>query len=146
MYLILSFLCRPPPKVDSSVIRIEPRNPPPPINFLEWDGLVKACFSRKNRTLGAIFRQNATLAMLYKNWQTFTALAANKPGGAAASAAAAAAAAPTQASALALPSAMMMDDDVAEDDEDDDEAMDVDAPVAASKPVRVGPRSIQYIL
>ena len=24
---------RPPPKVDSSVIRIEPRNPPPPIDY-----------------------------------------------------------------------------------------------------------------
>ena len=37
---------RPPPKVDSSVVRIEPRNPPPPINFLEWDGLVRLCFGR----------------------------------------------------------------------------------------------------
>ena len=27
---------RPPPKVDSSVVRIEPINPPPPINLLEW--------------------------------------------------------------------------------------------------------------
>jgi 18S rRNA (adenine1779-N6/adenine1780-N6)-dimethyltransferase len=27
---------RPPPKVDSSVVRIEPMNPPPPINLLEW--------------------------------------------------------------------------------------------------------------
>ena len=24
---------RPPPKVESSVVRIEPKNPPPPINF-----------------------------------------------------------------------------------------------------------------
>ena len=24
---------RPPPKVESSVVRLEPRNPPPPINF-----------------------------------------------------------------------------------------------------------------
>jgi len=27
---------RPPPKVESSVVRIEPRNPPPPINFQVW--------------------------------------------------------------------------------------------------------------
>ena len=47
---------RPPPKVDSSVVRIEPRHPPPPVNFLEWDGLVRLCFGRKNKTLGAIFR------------------------------------------------------------------------------------------
>ena len=31
---------RPPPKVDSSVVRIEPRHPLPPINLREWDGLV----------------------------------------------------------------------------------------------------------
>jgi 18S rRNA (adenine1779-N6/adenine1780-N6)-dimethyltransferase len=24
---------RPPPKVESRVVRIEPRNPPPPVNF-----------------------------------------------------------------------------------------------------------------
>ncbi len=47
---------RPPPKVDSSVVRIEPRHPPPPVNFLQWDGLVRLCFSRKNKTLGALKR------------------------------------------------------------------------------------------
>ena len=43
---------RPPPKVDSSVVRIEPRNPPPPVNFLEWDGLVRLCFGRWVRWCG----------------------------------------------------------------------------------------------
>ena len=37
---------RPPPKVESSVVRIEPLNPPPPINFQEWDGLVRLAFQR----------------------------------------------------------------------------------------------------
>lgn len=67
---------RPPPKVDSSVVRIEPRHPPPPINFLEWDGLVRLCFGRKNKTLGAIFRQGSTLAALEQNYKTAQALAA----------------------------------------------------------------------
>lgn len=58
---------RPPPKVDSSVVRIEPRRPPPPINLREWDGLVRLCFGRKNKTLGAIFRQNSTLQLLAHN-------------------------------------------------------------------------------
>ena len=31
---------RPPPKVESRVVRIELRNPPPPVNFTEWDGMV----------------------------------------------------------------------------------------------------------
>ena len=55
---------RPPPKVDSSVVRIEPRNPPPPVNFKEWDGLIRVCFGRKNKTLSAIFHQSSTLSML----------------------------------------------------------------------------------
>eukprot|EP00197_Chlamydomonas_leiostraca_P015316 CAMPEP_0202861416 /NCGR_PEP_ID=MMETSP1391-20130828/2823_1 /ASSEMBLY_ACC=CAM_ASM_000867 /TAXON_ID=1034604 /ORGANISM="Chlamydomonas leiostraca, Strain SAG 11-49" /LENGTH=303 /DNA_ID=CAMNT_0049540805 /DNA_START=21 /DNA_END=929 /DNA_ORIENTATION=- len=67
---------RPPPKVDSSVVRIEPRVPPPPINFREWDGLVRLCFGRKNKTLGAIFRQGSTLAALEQNYKTAAALAA----------------------------------------------------------------------
>ena len=37
------------------VVRLEPRNPPPPINFVEWDGLVRLCFNRKNKTLSAVF-------------------------------------------------------------------------------------------
>ncbi|XP_060047279.1 probable dimethyladenosine transferase isoform X3 [Erinaceus europaeus] len=47
---------KPPPKVESSVVRIEPRNPPPPINFQEWDGLVRITFVRKNKTLSAAFK------------------------------------------------------------------------------------------
>ena len=31
------------------------------VNFLEWDGLVRLCFNRKNKTLGAIFRTKSTL-------------------------------------------------------------------------------------
>jgi 18S rRNA (adenine1779-N6/adenine1780-N6)-dimethyltransferase len=65
---------RPPPKVDSSVVRIEPRNPPPPINFLEWDGLVRICFGRKNKTLSAIFRQSTTLGLMEQNYKLGLAL------------------------------------------------------------------------
>lgn len=65
---------RPPPKVDSSVVRIEPRKPLPPVNFKEWDGLVRICFNRKNKTLGAIFRQKNILSILEKNYKTLQAL------------------------------------------------------------------------
>lgn len=65
---------RPPPKVDSSVVRIEPRKPLPPVNFKEWDGLVRICFNRKNKTLGAIFRQKNILTLLEKNYKTLQAL------------------------------------------------------------------------
>lgn len=59
---------KPPPKVESSVVRIEPKYPPPPINFTEWDGLVRLCFMRKNKTLSAIFRIKQVLRMLHTNF------------------------------------------------------------------------------
>lgn len=65
---------RPPPKVDSSVIRMEPKNPAPPIDFLEWDGLIRLVFSRKNRTLAALFKQKHFLTLLESNLRTYCAL------------------------------------------------------------------------
>jgi len=65
---------RPPPKVESSVVRIEPRNPPPPINFKEWDGLTRICFVRKNKTLGAAFSQTAVLLTLKNNYKIHCSL------------------------------------------------------------------------
>ena len=65
---------RPPPKVESSVVRIEPIYPPPPVNFMEWDGLVRLCFSRKNKTLRAIFNNRHVIELLHKNYTTYMAL------------------------------------------------------------------------
>ncbi|OVA07205.1 Ribosomal RNA adenine methylase transferase [Macleaya cordata] len=65
---------RPPPKVDSSVVRIEPRKPLPPVNFKEWDGLIRLCFNQKNKTLGLVFRQKSVLTLLEKNYKTLQAL------------------------------------------------------------------------
>ena len=42
---------RPPPKVESRVVRISPRNPPSPVDFREWDGMVRLLFNRKNKTI-----------------------------------------------------------------------------------------------
>lgn len=65
---------RPPPKVDSSVVRIEPRKPLPPVSFKEWDGLVRICFNRKNKTLGSLFKQKRVLELLEKNFKTMQSL------------------------------------------------------------------------
>jgi len=56
----------PPPKVESSVVRIEPKNPMPDIDFIQWDNLLRMCFLRKNKTLGAIFKTKAILKNLFK--------------------------------------------------------------------------------
>ncbi|CAK9833537.1 Probable dimethyladenosine transferase [Anthophora retusa] len=65
---------RPPPKVESNVVRIEPRNPPPPINYQEWDGLTRIAFIRKNKTLSAAFKQTTVLTMLEKNYKLHCSL------------------------------------------------------------------------
>ncbi|OLL23366.1 Dimethyladenosine transferase [Neolecta irregularis DAH-3] len=62
---------RPPPQVESSVVRIEPKNPPPPIDFEEWDGLLRICFSRKNKTIGADFKTSSVVEMCEKNYLTW---------------------------------------------------------------------------
>ncbi|XP_011499710.1 PREDICTED: probable dimethyladenosine transferase [Ceratosolen solmsi marchali] len=65
---------RPPPKVESNVVRIEPRNPPPPINYKEWDGLTRIAFVRKNKMLSAAFKQTSVTAMMEKNYKLHCSL------------------------------------------------------------------------
>lgn len=57
---------RPPPKVESSVVRVEPKNPMPKVDFIQWDNLLRMCFLRKNKTLGSIFKTKAVLRSLYR--------------------------------------------------------------------------------
>jgi 18S rRNA (adenine1779-N6/adenine1780-N6)-dimethyltransferase len=66
---------RPPPKVDSSVVVLYPHLPPPEVNFTEWDGLVHIAFNRKNKTLGALFRQKSVLEVIERNLRTAAAVA-----------------------------------------------------------------------
>jgi 18S rRNA (adenine1779-N6/adenine1780-N6)-dimethyltransferase len=106
---------RPPPLVDSSVVRIEPRRPPPAVHFGEWDGLVRLAFGRKNRTLGALFRAGPALALLEANSAAAAAARAAVEAGlgtapAGAAAAGAAAHPPAATAAAAGLAAMAVDD------------------------------------
>lgn len=65
---------KPPPQVESSVVRMDPINPPPPVNFDEWDGLVRILFSRKNKTCSANFKASGVYEMLEKNFRTVCSL------------------------------------------------------------------------
>jgi 18S rRNA (adenine1779-N6/adenine1780-N6)-dimethyltransferase len=65
---------RPPPKVESRVVRIEPKNPPPPVNFVEWDGMVRLLFNRKNKTLRSVLMTKPTIKMLEENRRTHLSL------------------------------------------------------------------------
>ena len=65
---------RPPPAVESSVVRLVPKRPRPQISWDEWDGLLRVCFVRKNRTLRAGFLGTTTvMEMLEANYRTWCA-------------------------------------------------------------------------
>jgi len=65
---------RPPPKVESRVVRIELKNPPPPVNFVEWDGMIRLLFNRKNKTLRSVLNTKATLKLLEQNRKALQSL------------------------------------------------------------------------
>ncbi|KAK2034596.1 dimethyladenosine transferase [Colletotrichum zoysiae] len=96
---------RPPPQVDSCVVRIVPKQGAerPTIAFEEFDGLLRICFNRKNRTMRASWLgTKEVLQMLEKNYRTWAAMN-NVP----------------------------LDDTLVEDDEDDAMEMDDDADAGA---------------
>mmetsp|Transcript_20610 Transcript_20610/g.33167 ORF Transcript_20610/g.33167 Transcript_20610/m.33167 type:complete len:345 (+) Transcript_20610:116-1150(+) len=69
---------RPPPKVESRVVRIELKNPPPPVNFVEWDGMIRLLFNRKNKTLRSVLMTKSTLKLLEQNRKTLQSLQGQK--------------------------------------------------------------------
>lgn len=56
----------PCPKVDSSVVIIRPKREIPNVNLNEWWGFTKTCFGKKNRTLGATFKQKKKVIELFR--------------------------------------------------------------------------------
>lgn len=62
---------RPPPQVESSVVRIVPRDPPPLVRFEEFDGMNRVLFSRRNKCVRAGFSAKGVLGMLEANWKTW---------------------------------------------------------------------------
>ncbi|XP_038881880.1 ribosomal RNA small subunit methyltransferase, mitochondrial [Benincasa hispida] len=51
----------PCPKVDSSVVIIRPKKEVPDVNLEEWRAFTRTCFGKKNKTLGATFKQKKKL-------------------------------------------------------------------------------------
>lgn len=56
----------PCPKVDSSVVTIRPKADIPDVNLDEWWAFTKACFCKKNKTLGATFKQKKKVMELWQ--------------------------------------------------------------------------------
>ncbi|KAL4786515.1 S-adenosyl-L-methionine-dependent methyltransferase [Aspergillus varians] len=69
---------RPPPQVESSVVRIEPKSGRPEISWDEWDGMLRICFVRKNKTLRAGFMGTKIRAMIERNWITWASIHPDK--------------------------------------------------------------------
>ena len=56
------------------MVRLVPKRPRPEISWDEWDGLLRVCFVRKNRTLRAGFLGTTTvMEMLEANYRTWCA-------------------------------------------------------------------------
>ena len=68
---------KPPPQVESSVVRIEPKigKERPGVSWEEWDGMLRICFVRKNRTMRASWLgTKEVLSMLERNYRIWCAM------------------------------------------------------------------------
>lgn len=67
---------RPPPQVESSVVRLEPKlgKDRPAVGWAAFDGLLRIVFSRKNKTVRASFGTKEVLALVERNYRTWCAL------------------------------------------------------------------------
>lgn len=68
---------KPPPQVESSVVRIEPKMGAerPGVSWEEWDGMLRICFVRKNRTMRASWLgTKEVLSMVERNYRRWCAL------------------------------------------------------------------------
>ena len=59
----------PPPEVDSMVVRFVPHEKPIDVPFNEFDGLLRVCFVRKNKTLRASFLHKTIIRMIESNYK-----------------------------------------------------------------------------
>jgi 18S rRNA (adenine1779-N6/adenine1780-N6)-dimethyltransferase len=63
----------PPPEVDSMVVRFVPHENPIDVPFNEFDGLLRVCFVRKNKTLRASFLMKTILRIMETNYRIWCA-------------------------------------------------------------------------
>jgi len=62
---------RPLPQVESSVIRLVPLDPSPPVKFEEYDGMNRVIFSRSNKTVRGNIQAKGVMKMLEQNRRTW---------------------------------------------------------------------------
>ena len=69
----------PPPEVDSMVVKFVPHDNPVDVDFSEFDGLLRICFNRKNKTLHAQFTTKHVVKILEENYRTYCAIKSLEP-------------------------------------------------------------------
>ncbi|CAG8950009.1 hypothetical protein HYFRA_00004342 [Hymenoscyphus fraxineus] len=68
---------KPPPQVESSVVRIEPKmgSERPGVSWDEWDGMLRVCFVRRGRTMRASWLgSREVLGMCERNYRVWCAM------------------------------------------------------------------------
>lgn len=60
---------KPPPQVDSAVVRLVPKWPRPGVAFGEWDAMLRVCFGRKHRMLRAGWMGRKVLEWVEGCWR-----------------------------------------------------------------------------
>ena len=68
---------KPPPQVESSVVRIEPKmgSERPGVSWEEWDGMLRVCFVRRGRTLRASWLgSREVLGLCERNYRVWCAM------------------------------------------------------------------------
>lgn len=68
---------KPPPQVESSVVRIEPKmgSERPGVSWDEWDGMLRICFVRRGRTMRASWLgSREVLGMCERNYRVWCAM------------------------------------------------------------------------
>ncbi|KAK6360525.1 Dimethyladenosine transferase [Orbilia blumenaviensis] len=64
---------KPPPQVESAVVKIEPKFPRPTVSYEEWDGMLRILFIRKNKTISAVFGLSTVQVLIERNYRTWCA-------------------------------------------------------------------------
>jgi len=69
----------PQPLVQSTVVRLVPRLPPPDVHFSEWDAMVRLIFWRRKKTLRTVFTSSAAISKLERNYKLRCSLVGESP-------------------------------------------------------------------
>eukprot|EP00397_Hematodinium_sp_SG-2012_P049313 GEMP01056834.1.p1 GENE.GEMP01056834.1~~GEMP01056834.1.p1 ORF type:complete len:326 (+),score=72.89 GEMP01056834.1:81-1058(+) len=69
----------PMPTVQSTLIRLTPRELPVPVDFVEWDGMIRILFARKKKSVYGAFKVMSVVNMLENNYKVWCSINRHVP-------------------------------------------------------------------